>query len=679
MSHLIALAGFRSRAAVVAIALPAIAAGTVACTRPPTDTTKQFHLQEATIGDIQDAIKSGEITTTSLVELYLKRIQAYDGLCVNEPEGRLGPITTIPNAGQLNSMSTLNLRPATRQAWGFGERKARSMTNAVDDDPKMPDALEVAAEQDRQFAENGELVGPLHGVVLSLKDQYDTFDMRTTSGADAHYANDRPPDDATFVKRLRDAGAIIIGKANMAEYASNGDRSSFGGVFCNPYDTERNPGLSSGGSGTSVAANLVICSIGEETGPSIRWPSVASNIVGISPTQELVSRDGMIGAGLNTRVGPMCRTVRDAAKILDVIAGYDPKDELTAFSVGRTPAEPYESFAAAGKLDGVRIGVVREFMNKKLFTKADEESIDIVNRGLEDLRKLGATIVDPGPEGELFQGCIDRFAPMLYNAAFARQFPKQFPADASGKPKTDQIPTLLDMAFDPQLVPKEPNRLTIRSLGQYPATGEGRYMMNRYLRERGDANIKTNTDLANKATFYNDSRFPDRKRARENADSAKTLDMALRLQHRFAFQQIVLQCMQEQNLDALTYPTTSIPPPKIAAPQEPNINGRSPLSWTVFGSQGFPAITVPAGFTTEVYDRVPDPKAPRPPAEPGATGPPPEPSRMVGPIPARLPVGIEFVARPFGESMLIRLASAYEAATHHRTPPPAFRPLPDEP
>ncbi|HEY3042685.1 MAG TPA: amidase family protein [Vicinamibacterales bacterium] len=668
------------RRSAVVLGTLAIVVGLSACTRSPTESSKrQFHLQEATISEIQGAIRDGRITTKGLVELYLKRVQAYDGRCVSEPEGILGPITTIPNAGQLNSLSTLNLRPTTRQAWGFGERKARSMTNTIDDDPKMPDALEVAAEQDRLFAETGELVGPLHGVVVSLKDQYDTFDMRTTSGADAHYANDRPPDDATFVKRLRDAGAIILAKANMAEYASNGDRSSFGGVFCNPYDTERNPGLSSGGSGISVAANLVTCSIGEETGPSIRWPSVANNIVGISPTQELMSRDGMIGAGLNTRVGPMCRTVGDAARILDVIAGYDPKDELTAFSVGRTPAQPYASFAGGGKLDGVRIGVVREFMNRKLFTKADEESIDIVDRGIEDLRKLGATIVDPGAEGALFQDCIDRFAPQLYNAAFAAQFPKQFPIDAKGKPRTDQIATLLDMAFDPKLVPAEPTRLTIRSLGQYPATGEAKYMMNRYLRERGDANIKTNTDLANNATFYKDSRFPDRKRARETADSAQTLDMALRLQHRFAFQQIVLQCMQEQKLDALTYPTTSVPPPKIGAPQEPNINGRSPLSWTVFGSQGFPAITVPAGFTTQVYDRVPDPKAPRPAAEPGATGPPPEPSRLVGPVPARLPVGIEFVARPFGESTLVRIASAYEAATHHRTPPPAFGPLPGEP
>ena len=189
----------------------------------------------------------------------------------------------------------------------------------------MPDALEIAAEQDRRFAQTGRLVGPLHGVVMAIKDQYDTFDMRTTSGADAQYANDRPPDDATFVRRLRDAGAIILAKANLAEYAVDGARSSFGGTFCNPYDTEREPGMSSAGSASSVAANLVTCAIGEETVVSIRWPAAVNSLVGLAPTQELVSRDGMMGAGLNMRTGPICRNVADAAKILDVIAGYDSR------------------------------------------------------------------------------------------------------------------------------------------------------------------------------------------------------------------------------------------------------------------------------------------------------------------------------------------------------------------
>ncbi len=120
-----------------------------------------------------------------MVKLYLARIKAYNGTCVKQPGGILGVVETIPHAGQLNALSTLNLRPAARKAWGFDDRKARSMTDAADNDPKMPDALETAATQDRQFARTGKLVGPLQGVVMSFKDQYDTFDMRSTSGADA--------------------------------------------------------------------------------------------------------------------------------------------------------------------------------------------------------------------------------------------------------------------------------------------------------------------------------------------------------------------------------------------------------------------------------------------------------------------------------------------------------------
>src|SRR5579863_7424789 len=358
----------------------------------------KFHLQEARIADIQRAITAKEISSVGLVELYLKRIKAYNNACVNEPMGILGPITTIPHAGQVNALSTLNLRPAARKARGFDARKARSMTDTADNNPNMPDALEVAAAQDREFNRTGKLVGPLHGVVMAIKDQYDTFDMRTTSGADAQYANDRPPEDATFVKRLRDAGAIILAKANLAEYAVDGARSSFGGTFCNPYDTEREPGMSSAGSASSVAANLVTCAIGEETVVSIRWPSSLNSLVCLAPTEELVSRKGMMGAGLNMRTGPICRNVQDAAKVLDVIAGYDAKDEMTVFSLARKPAQPYSSSAAARRLDGLRIGVIREYMAKSLFTKADEESIGIVERALDDLRKLGATIVDPGPD-----------------------------------------------------------------------------------------------------------------------------------------------------------------------------------------------------------------------------------------------------------------------------------------
>jgi len=252
-------------------------------------------LEEATIADIQKAIMQQRITVTELVGLYLQRIKAYNGTCVNEPDGILGPISTIPHAGKLNALITLNLRPQTREAWGFDARKARSQTDPIDADPSMPDAFETAAALDAQFAATRKLVGPLHGVVMVIKDQYDTFDMRTTAGADAFWANDRPPDDATFVKRLRAAGAVILAKGNMGEYASGGvtgTRSSFGGTMCNAYDTERDPGVSSGGVGMAVAANLATCGIGEESGTSVRMPSKNNSLVGLAPTRELVSADG---------------------------------------------------------------------------------------------------------------------------------------------------------------------------------------------------------------------------------------------------------------------------------------------------------------------------------------------------------------------------------------------------
>src|SRR5437016_5183994 len=622
--------------------------------------TPKFRIEEATIEDIQSAILRGELTSTRVVELYLNRIKTYNGTCVNLPDGvlGLGPITPIKNARQLNALLTLNLRPAKRQALGFDARKARSMTAPADADPAMPDALEVAAQQDAYFASTGRLIGALHGVVFSIKDQYDTFDMRTTAGMDAAYANDRPPHDATFVKRLREAGAIILAKANLGEMGTPNSRSSFGGPFCNPYDTERSPGTSSGGSGSSVAANLVTCSIGEETGGSIHHPAKNNSLVGLAPTQELVSRDGMVGAALNTRVGPLCRTVKDAARVLDVIAGHDPKDELTAFSIGRLPSEPYRSFANERTLNGIRIGVIREHLDKKLFNDADAESIDIAERAIGDLRRLGATIVDPGADGALFQSCINKYAPLYRNKVFIEQFPNLF--------SEDKISRLVDMFVDPSLVPAGP---TIRSMGPTPNSGQAKYMLNRYLRERGDVNIKAIGDLINKSKFYGDIRpdagFIDRKAALEEMNSAVTLDMANLFQDRFAYQQVVMQCMAQQNLDALVSTAGNIPAYILGAPIEPPLEGRTNSVWGLLGQHGIPTLSVPAGFTTRVFDRVRDTAAP------GGT-------RLVGPVPSKLPVGIMFWGRPFSEPALLRIASAYAAATKHRSPPPYFGPIPEQ-
>jgi len=629
--------------------------------------TANFQIEEATIDEIQAAILKGELTSTRVVQLYLNRIRAYNGTCVNQPDGvlGLGPITPIKNAHQLNALMTLNLRPAKREKLGFEPRKARSLTDPADADPAMPDALEVAAQQDGYFASTSKLVGPLHGVVFAIKDQYDTFDMRTTAGMDAAFANDRPPRDATFVKRLREAGAIILAKANLGELGTPNSRSSFGGPFCNPYDTERSPGTSSGGSGASVGANLVTCAMGEETGGSIHHPAKNNSLVGLAPTQELVSRAGMIGAGLNTRVGPLCRTVEDAARVLEVIAGYDSQDELTAFSVGRLPAEPYRNFANERMLNGMRIGVIREHMDRKAFNDADLEAISLTERAIGDLRRLGATIVDPGDGGALLQTCLDKYVPLYRNRAFMEQFANLFPVDSNGKPATDRMTQLVDMFLDPSRVPAG---MTIRNIAGASNPALTKYMLTRYLRERGDANIKTLRDLIDKSKFYRDIRpeagFVDRKAALEEIDASSTLDLADLFQNRFAYQQVVLQCMAQDNLDAMVSPAGNIPAYILGAPIEPPLAGRSNSVWGLLGQHGFPTLSVPAGFTDHVFDRVRDAAAP------GGT-------RLVGPIPAKLPLDIMFFGRPFSEPTLFRIASAYEAATKHRIPPPDFGPVPE--
>ena len=630
----------------------------------------QFHLEEATITDIQSAIQRKELTTTDIVEGYLRRIKAYNGVCVQQQEGLLGPVSTIPHAGQLNALMTLNLRPEHRTTWGFDEHHARSMTDSVDADPTMPDALEVAAREDAEFARTGNLTGPLHGVVIALKDQYDTFDMRTTQGADAFFANDRPPDDATFVSRLRGAGAIIIGTANMGEYAS-GDRSSFGGVTCNPYDTERSPGRSSGGAGAAVAANLVTCAVGEESGGSTVNPARHNNIVGLPATVELVSRDGMYAAqqDINDRIGPLCRTVEDVARLLTVIAGYDPKDAVTAFSLGRIPSQPYESFAKTQRLDGMRIGVLREYMDKDLFTEADAETIDVVDKAIDDLRALGATIVDPGAHGALFQSCIDKYTPSVDTKLFTSQFPDMFPVDSNGAPNNDQIPLLVDMFLDPTLVPhKEGGQPNIRNFGPAASIGTGRYKMDLYLKERGDPNIQTTADLIEKSNFFTDIRagsgFSDKRASLVSTNNALAMDNVNELARHYTLQLVMLQCFGMQNLDAVVHPTTNIPAPKLGAPTEPDKNDRGQLSWNLLpGTASFPVISVPAGFTTAVYDRVADTAAP------GGT-------RLVGPTPAAMPVGMTILGKPFDEPTLFKIASAYQAATHHRTAPTDFGPVP---
>jgi amidase len=656
--------------------------------------TKHFHLEEATIADVHRAFRAKKLTATRLVNLYLNRIKAYNGTCVEgalDPTTglHLGDIAPIANAGQLNAFITLNLKEDKRIALGFPEKVKRTHTGP--DNAKIPDALDRARELDRHFARTGKFVGPLHGIPIAVKDNYDTFDMRTTAAAAADYANDRPPDDATMVAKLRAAGAIILGKTNMDEYAPAGiARSAFGGQTSNPYDTTRIPGGSSSGSAAAVAANLAMCALGTDTSGSVRFPSACTNLVGMVATQGLVSRDGIMPLSFSRdRGGPLCRTVQDAAILLETLAGYDSKDPVTA-AVAALPKIAFSRFAHGSSLAGKRIGVVRDLMIEA--SLADRDSIRVVNTAIADMKKAGAVIFDPVN----VQKVIADLVPYLEPGLLPKNFPSVFPQSP------EPIDHIVSMAFDHNLVPSGARGVNLRMLAAQPRGNEARYAINRYFRERGDAKFKSVQDMLAMPMFSGS--LDNLKRA--FSDTATTLDTPTQTDHLLRMQtlrQVILQVMAENNLDALVYAYTTVPPhiilpnrlpETVATRTEPRnlkagtvmsdptlIPGESILktdldthrgagsSWAVNlspESGGFPAIVVPAGFTQEVYDRVPDEKDPNG-------------SRLEGPKQVQLPVGLEFLGRPFDETKLLEIASAYEKVKRHRRPPAGFGPLPSEP
>ncbi|HET9537631.1 MAG TPA: amidase family protein [Mesorhizobium sp.] len=643
----------------------------------------QFHLEEATIGDVHRAIRAKQITAEQLVSLYFKRIEAYNGTCVKGDIDSvtglmLGDLTPIENAGQINAYVTLNVR---------GQR---SKTDRADNDPKMSDALEVARAQDAYFARTGEFVGPLHGIPFAIKDNYDTVDMRTTAGAAAAYANDKPPKDAAMVAKLRAAGAIILGKTNLDQYAPAGiARSSLGGQTCNPYDTKRVPGGSSAGSGAAVAANLAICALGTDTAGSVRNPAAANALVGMVATQGLVSRAGIIPLSFSRdRGGPLCRTVRDTAAVLEVIAGADPHDEVTAIAHGRKPVA-YQDYTGRISLAGKRLGVVRDFMIEA--TLADRDSIRVANDALVEMKRLGAIIVDPVD----FHVAIAEIMTAYEPGFFAQTFPEGIPAG------TNPIDHIVTIASDPKTLASGARGVNLRMIAGPPRGEEGRYALNLYLKERGDAKFRSVEDMFATKTFAGEL---ERLQAVFGA-KATTLETALHTSHTLRMQnlrRILYKVMADNNLDALVYVYNTVPPHivlpnRIAAqfnsrtepstlkagtklsdpnllPEETTLKADLNLwrgasgSWSVNLSpvSGFPAIVVPAGFTREVYDRVPDPNDPNG-------------SRLEGPKPDQTPVAMEFLARPFDEALLFEIASAYEAGTKHRRPPKEFGPLKGEP
>lgn len=650
----------------------------------------RFRLEEATIADVHAAMRNKQITATQLVELYLRRIKAYSGTCVGgavDPATGLylGEITPIPNAGQLNAFITLNLKEEKRIALGFPQRFKRTHTGP---DSNLPDALDRARELDAEFARTGRLVGPLHGIPFAIKDLFDTVDMRTTAGAAADYANDRPPRDATVIAKLRAAGAIILGKTNLDEYAPAGiGRSTFGGQTCNPYDTTRIPGGSSGGSGAAIAANLSMCALGTDTSGSVRNPAAYNNIVGLVATQGLVSRAGIFPLTFTRdRAGPLCRTVQDTAIVLETLAGYDPKDPVTAAI--SAPAVRYGRSANERSLSGKRLGVLRDLMIEA--TLADRDSIRVANEAIADMKKLGATIIDPVNVDDAIAELVPYIEPSLITKNFAAALPKD----------TDPIDRAVALYFDHKLFPMGARGANLRMIASQRRGEEGKYTMNRYLRARGDAKFKSTADMFKTPTFAGHMNVLKA----TFGETAKSLDTPTQTDHVLrmnTLRQILLKIMADNNLDALVFVNTTIPPPVILPTRrsedydtrtEPRmlkagtvlsdpslLPGETVLktdldvfrgaggSWGVNLSpeSGFPAIVVPAGFTRVVYDRVPDPSDPN--------------GSRLAETAAQLPVAMEFVARPFAEAKLFEIASAYERFTRHRRPPAGFRALPGEP
>ncbi|HJR06926.1 MAG TPA: amidase [Pyrinomonadaceae bacterium] len=307
-----------------------------------------FELEEATIAQLQEAMRDGKRSAREIAEKYIERIEKYD---------RKG--------ASLNSVIELN-----------------------------PDALSIAAELDRE-RKAGRVRSPLHGIPILLKDNIDTADrMQTTAGSLA-LVGQPAPRDAFVAERLRAAGAVILGKTNLSEWAnfrsthSTSGWSGRGGQTRNPYAIDRNPCGSSSGSGVAVAANFAAAAIGTETDGSIVCPSSACSLVGIKPTLGLVSRSGIIPiAHSQDTAGPMARTVADACLLLNAITGIDPRDKATQTSAGKSHAD-YTRFLDPNGLRGARIGVARKFFG--FSDKVDKLMADAIDA----IKRAGATVVDP--------------------------------------------------------------------------------------------------------------------------------------------------------------------------------------------------------------------------------------------------------------------------------------------
>ena len=454
-----------------------------------------LEITASTIEDINAAFNNESLTSEQLVELYLARIEAYDDA---------GPA--------INAVLALNGQAVDRARALDAERRAKGPRSR------------------------------LHGIPIVLKDNIDTADLPTTAGSSL-LAGSLPPDDAFIVQKLRAAGAIILAKVNMSEFASGGAMSSLGGPIRNPHDLERSPLGSSGGTGASIAAAYAQFGLGTDTGGSVRWPSTANGIVGLKPTYGLVSRDGIIPLALSfDMAGPMARNVYDVAAALSVMTGIDPADQATVQSKGRIGIDYTEHLDVAA-LDGARIGIARDFLDQ------DSEVDWIIEASLDVMRGAGATVVTV----RFPQWLLDANGE-LYTAVRHREFRVQIAEYlATLKPKYPKtLAQLIEQA----------TRMTAPNDNGQP--NPGRWSLMRREEDSGDLDD------------------PEYQAVREHG-------LAL-------VRSFIDGLLESKKLDAIVYPTSPRRPSRIDADSSSR-GTRSVSPIRLANLTGFPDLVVPAGFT----------------------------------------------------------------------------------
>jgi amidase len=730
-----------------------------------------FQLEEATIEDIQRAIQAGETTCKEVVQGYIERARAYNGVCtklvtkdgakVNAGRGivragaplkfpsdtvpvsailpnldqyagkpieygrmaatqsdpgaqqQFGMVVGISNAGQISALSTLNIR---------GERSVtckakcdlhpakgslpKQCPAACETFRQQPDALERAAELDAQYGAKPDLQKlPMYCVAMSFKDAFDTKDMRSTSGADVSYAMDAAPLDSTVAQRLRDKGAIIYAKANLSEYNGGGGdpggsksttevfgagaRSAWAGVACNPYDTARETGGSSSGSAAGVGANLVNCSICEETGGSCRQPAWRNGVVGFMTTKGLVPYGGAIGGDPYVdRAGIHCRTVKDAARVLDALKApehgyFDPRDIYTALPSGLVPKEPYASFtvgkgeikAGSKPLAGMRIGIVREYMVKH--SANDAATSDRVNEEIKRVLRdqLGAELVES--HDPLYPD--DPTIPnMAYNfqQALAEVLPFHMPEYLQASKDGKQLYAVegYDIATRDYMVSAAEggaplsDKLNLRSINNFARGMSFSYHVAQYLQRRGDERVKDWASLNANSKHYEEGRGVAMKNW-EGTQEMKSEGMTEHMKMRDVMRMVMFKVMYQNDIDLFVNPTTTVPATRNGYASQPVVNDRPLGRFPTSANVGFPEVTVPAGFNNIIYE----PEFALNEKKDNYVSVANETKQTL--LASPLPFGISFWAGPGDEPTILKAASIYEAATQHRVPPPAFGPV----